>query len=996
MRKKISTAKGSKKQSANRRAGPAAAAVGEKRKRPAKPITIIGLGASAGGLEALEEFFSHTPPNTGMAFLVVTHQHPGHVSLLPELLGKHTRMPVREARNGQRIEPNCVYVSSPNRRLALFNGTLQLTEFKEHDGLKLPIDFFLRSLAEDQRERAIGIILSGTGTDGTLGLKAIKGAGGMTMVQEPESAKYSGMPASAVTTGMIDYVLRPEQMPERLAAYSQGPYLLPAEPAHPAESTLPEAMQKILLLLRSRNGHDLLAYKPTTIRRRIERRMNIHQIKNPEEYARFLEQNPHELDLLFKELFIGVTSFFRDPEAFAALSREALPALLQGKPDDAAVRVWVPGCSTGEEAYSLAMVLRESLDKLKKRLAVQIFATDLDVEAIEIARSGLYPDGIAMDVPPAQLARHFVREEGSYRIKKGIRELVVFAPHNVLKDPLFTKLDVIACRNLLIYLKPEVQKRLLALFHYALRPNGLLFLGPSESVGEFSHAFAAVDKKWKIFARKQTSLALQPLADFRALPATADAHALPAAAPLPAHEPQGAAMLEKMLVQRFVPASVIINARGDISYIHGRTGDYLEPAAGQPRLNVLEMAREGLRPELAAAIRRAVTSDEEVIQQTAKVKSNGGFKAVSLTITRLNEPEPVRGLLLVTFRPASASRPPAKMKRAPLKTRAGRMEELEQELQFTRESLQSTVEELQSSNEELQSTNEELQSTNEELETSKEEMQSLNEELQTVNAQLQSKVDALSETSDDMQNLLNSTAIATIFLDQHLKIKQFTEQARTVINLIPSDAGRPIGDLVSNLNYDQLAGDAAEVLKTLNYKEREVKTKQGGWRLVRILPYRTRENVIDGLVLAFIDINRLKEAELAAQKAKLFAENIVATVREPMVVLDTGMRVVMASQSFYHFFRVTRAEVEGRPLYELGNGQWNIPRLRQLLEKILPRNNSFDGFKVAHVFPRVGRRALLLNARRLKEKGSENGMILLAMEAATEKRRGAGRGRKGR
>ena len=474
-------------------------------------VFMVGLGASAGGLEALEEFFTHMPADSGMAFVVVTHLHPGHVSLLPELLAKRARMLVVQAAAAQRVEPNHIYVAGAEGYLAILNGQLQVMPFKDFSGVRLPIDYFFRSLAEDQKERAVGIVLSGTATDGTLGLKAIKGAGGMAMAQDPESAKQTGMPASAIATGLVDYVLPPGQMPARLMAYAKGPYVAPLEPGLASDAALPEPMQKMILLLRSRTGHDFSAYKPNTIRRRSERRMNVHQMKGPEQYVRFLHDNPHELDLLFKELLIGATSFFRDPEAFESLAGTVLPELLKNKPDDAVVRVWVPGCSTGEEAYSLAILLQQCADRLKKPLHLQIFATDLDTEAIEAARSGHYPDGIAVDVSHERLTRYFLKEDGNYRVRKELRERVIFAPQNVIKDPPFTKLDLISCRNLLIYLKADTQKQLLGLFHYALKPRGVLLLGPSESIGEPADHFEVRDKRWKIFLRRETAATYQPV-----------------------------------------------------------------------------------------------------------------------------------------------------------------------------------------------------------------------------------------------------------------------------------------------------------------------------------------------------------------------------------------------------------------------------------------------------------------------------------------------------
>ena len=963
-------------------------------KRPTsapRPFPVVGIGASAGGLEALEKFFGHVAPGCGMGFVVVTHQHPGHTSLLPELLRKCTRMRVRVAADGVAVEPGCIYMSPPEGYLAILNGALHLMEPEEPGTLRLPIDYFFRSLAEDQKEKAIGIVLSGTGTDGTLGLKAIKGAAGMTMAQAPESAKYSGMPSSAIATGLVDYVLPTEQIPAQLGAYAQGPYLVSAAAEALDEGRLPEPMQKINLLLRARTGHDFSAYKANTIRRRIERRINVHQLKGPQQYLRFLHENPHELDLLFRELLIGVTSFFRDPGAFEALAKAALPGLLASRPDGVPVRVWAPGCSTGEEAYSLAMVLREQMDRAKQQVTVQVFATDLDHKAVEAARGGLYPEGIARDVRPHRLARFFVKEEEGYRIKKDIREMVIFAAQNVLKDPPFTKIDLLVCRNLLIYLQPEAQERVLSLFHYALKPGGVLFLGTSESVSGMRDHYATLDKKWKIFSRKEAVGASTPPEQFAAvLPR-------PEASPLGGSETTGrteklqlSVLLEKALLNRYAPACVIVNDRGDILYVHGRTGDYLEPATGQPRLNVLDMAREGLRIDLAAALRRAAGQDTPVVHDGVRVKTNGDSIAIRLAVTKLRVPESIRGLLLVAFQtePAGEKRLPARKAAArSAKPPPGRILNLERELQYVKETLQSTVEELETSNEELKSTNEELQSTNEELqsaneelETSKEEMQSLNEELQTVNAQLQAKVDDLGRTSDDMQNLLNSTEVATVFLDQELRVKRFTPEATKLVKLLPSDTGRPIGDLAFNLRYDELEADAAEVLRTLVIKEREVQTKDGNWRQVRILPYRTTDNVIDGLVMTFVNLNRSKQAEQAAKQARAYAESIVATIREPLLVLDAGLRVVSANPAFYRSFALSPQDAERQSIYALNKGQWDIPGLRQLLQDILPKNSAFEDFEVEHDFPGLGRKVLLLNARRLEQGSGQPGMILLAIE----------------
>ena len=955
---------------------------------PLPGFLIVGIGASAGGLEAMEEFFLHMPPSNGMAFVVVSHQHAGHVSLLPSLLRRCTAMSVVEATGGMKVEANRVYLAPGGTNLGILHGTLHLMESAAQERVPLPIDYFLRSLAEDRKQGAIGIILSGTGTDGTLGLRAIKAESGMTIAQEPQTAKYQGMPRSAITAGLVDVVQPADQMSESLLAYARN-LTRPAQslPEQDASQTL----QKIFILLRDRTGNDFAAYKGNTIQRRIERRMNVHQTRNLRQYLRFVQANPHELDALFQELLIGVTSFFRDPQAFEALAHKGLPALVEGKPERGVLRLWVAGCSTGEEAYSLAIVLQEYLTQKKLRLTLQIFASDLDSRAIETARAGLYPVGIAGDLTPARLQRFFTKEDGSYRIKKDIRDLVVFATHNVLTDAPFTKMDLLSCRNLLIYFDSTAQHRLLPLFHYALKPKGILFLGSSETIGESERLFTVIDRKWKLFRRTSEPGEFPHLERFTGglMRATTEPKA-EAEVPLPLMRPVSIpTLIQQLLVSRYAPAAVVVNTRGEVVYIHGHTGAYLEPAPGPPTHHLIEMAREGLRHDLATALHQASGRENEVVRHDIPVEANGHVILVNLAVRKLAEPEALQGLLLVTFETVRTDKTavrkvaPARAA-APLKKGESR---LRQELEFTKQRLQRTIEELQtsneelkSSNEEMQSTNEELQSTNEELETAKEEMQSLNEELVTVNSELQGKLDALADANDDLHNLLNSTGIATIFLDNELHIKRFTSEAKRVSHLIASDVGRPLSDIVSKLSSEWLLEDAQDVLQTLVVKEREVQTVDGIWFAMRILPYRTAKNTIDGLVMTFLDITTNKQAEQVIQAARSFADSIVETVREPLLVLDEQLRVVLANQSFYRIFQVQPREVEQQLLYHLCNGAWNIPDLRSLLEEILPARTSFQDFVVDQKFPHIGRKLLALNGRRLEQESTQPGRILLAIE----------------
>ena len=973
-------------------------AIGNKKDRnntPGSALPVVGIGASAGGLEALESLLANLSPQTGFAFIVVTHQQPGHISLLPDLLNNFTEMPVLTAQDGMFLKKDHVFVCPPGKNLALLNHRLHLMDSQKYDAAHLPIDYFFRSLAEDIKEMGVGIILSGTGTDGTLGLKAIKGVSGMTMVQEPKTAKFDGMPSSAIAMGDVDFVLPAEKMGLQLIEYSKGPYFQQSYTDQPDTLVAAEPIQKILILLRNRTGNDLSAYKPTTIKRRIARRMNIHQIKNPDNYVQFLQENPIELDKLFKELLINVTNFFRDADAFEALAVLALPKLFEGKADNYELRVWIAGCSSGEEAYSIAILLKEYMAKIGKALRFQIFATDLDDSAINRARDGVYPCGIAADVSPERLERYFKLEDSQYRISKEVRETVIFATQNLIQDPPFTRVDLISCRNLLIYLSASLQKEVFPQFHYALNPGGILFLGTSESIGVFDNLFFAIDKKWKIYQRKDTRISF-PVSKLSRPPVSAGDSPRGTLKSLSTEFQAGniARQIERVLLDRYVPVSVIINEHGKIVYIHGRTGKYLEPTTGQPSWNIIEMAREGLRLPLVSSLRLAAKKGETVICSNGlRVRTNGDFETIDLKLEKMSDPEALRDLFLVSFHPQApenTDQPEGSGQTATLlMEKPGEKEQLEQELFFTKESLRATIEELETSNEELKSTNEELQSTNEELqssneelETAKEEMQSLNEELNTVNNELQNKVESLSETNDDMQNLLNSTDIATIFLDCKLKIKRFTRQAKAIIKLIDSDIGRPLDDLASILKYDHLIDDAKTVLQTLVFKDTEVQTVNGDWYLLRILPYRTAENMIDGLVISFIDIGRLKKAEQTAQAAFLMTA-IVNTVHQPLLVLDDNFCILTANPAFNQAFTVNNENVIGQSLFAINGSAWDCAPLRTHLTGTLNNNLAFDAHYLDVKFPVIGNRRLMINGCILKQAPDSPTLILLAIEDVT-------------
>ncbi len=898
---------------------------------PNSALPIVGIGASAGGLAAFQAFFSGLPADSdpGMAFVLVQHLAPNHKSILTDLIQRCTRMQVFEVEDGMVVHPNCVYIIPPNRDMAFLNGTLQLLEPVAPRGQRLPIDFLFRSLAQDQRELAIGIVLSGTGSDGMLGVRAIKGEGGMVMAQNPESCEFDGMPRSTIATGLVDYELPPAEMAARLLAYTA--HAFGKLPRHDTVSTQSRegALKKIFVLLRGQTGHDFSQYKPSTIHRRIERRMAVHQIDGIDSYVKYMQQTPPEVEELFRDLLIGVTRFFRDPEVFAVLKEEIIPRLFADQPAGGVIRVWSTGCSTGEEAYSLAILLQEHMEALRQSYTLQIFATDIDSQAIETARAGIYPASIAADISPERLARFFTAtpDGSAYRINKGLRDLLVFSKQDLIKDPPFSRLDLISCRNLLIYFGAELQKKLIPLFHYALKAGGILLLGTSEGVGEFTGIFSVLDRPAKLYQSKKDVKGASRASLGHLLPSMMDhepGEAFNGARPrrartsMPAPEPLRE-LTEQALMQQIAPAAALVNGQGDILYLHGRSGMYLEPTPGEPgNSNLLKMAREGLRQDLDIALHKAVSTHDLASAFGVKVKTNGHFTRVDLSIRPLSHsaarmaelPEsPKVPLYLVILEEASGLESEA-VPAADLPAGSGtdgaaseaRIAALREELrakdeylQCTHEEVESANEELKSSNEEMQSVNEELQSTNEELETSKEELQSVNEELATVNTELQTKVHDLSRSNNDMNNLLAGTGIATVFVDHQLRILRFTPAASTIINLILSDVGRPVAHLVSNLvDYPSLVADTQAVLDTLIAKELDVLTTAGHWYSMRINPYRTLDNVIEGAVISFVDITETVHIRDALRKANnlLRLAVVVRDAHDAIAVQDLEGRIL--------------------------------------------------------------------------------------------------------
>jgi two-component system, chemotaxis family, CheB/CheR fusion protein len=899
---------------------------------------VVGIGASAGGLAAFEAFFSAMPViDPGMAFVLVQHLAPDHKSILTDLVKRYARMQVFEVEDGMLVQPNCAYIIPPNHDMAFHNGALQLLPPSAPRGHRLPIDFFFRSLAQDQHERAICIVLSGTGSDGTLGVRAVKGAGGMAMVQSPDSTEYDGMPRSAIATGLVDYVLPPAEMPAQLLAYAAHAFNRTARQVSAPAPRVEGVLAKVFVLVLSQTGHDFSGYKQSTIARRIQRRMAVHQIEQPDRYLEYLEQNPAEVDALARDFLIGVTSFFREPSTFLALETQVIPRMFAGKPTGSPVRVWVPGCSTGEEAYSIAMLLQEHVEELQQRFQLQVFATDIDRRAIEVARAGCYPASIAADLPPERLARHFVPDldGASYRVTKSIRDMMIFSEQDVVRDPPFSRLDLVSCRNLLIYMGADLQKKLIPLLYYALKPRGFLTLGTSESIGEFVGLFDIVDRKLRIYQRTVDTYGLYHPAMRRYQPPTVEPEVATRAIGKPPHE--GSVPLreltERLLLAHYAPVGALVNQSGEIYYLHGRTGLYLEPAPGEASMNILKMAREGLRRDLSMALHTAAARKKSVLRKGVRVKTNGGHTLIHLDVQPVTGGEAGRlgdGLFLIRFEQAPAPDGEANGQTA---ARAGmasaegndsdanaRIAALQQELRAKEEYLQSTIEEmetsgeeLRSANEEMQSVNEELQSANEELETSKEELQSVNEELATVNAELQQRVTDLSRANNDMNNLLAGTGIGTIFVDHQLRIQRFTPAVTQVINLIQTDAGRPVGHIVSNLTgYTRLVEDVKVVLDTLSPREVEVETSAGNSYVLRIRPYRTLENVIEGAVITFFDITEMKRIREEQRLSEARVRQIAASL--PHLVWTFGADGVCDSlgPQWVEYTGVPEAELRGQ------------------------------------------------------------------------------------
>jgi two-component system CheB/CheR fusion protein len=957
-------------------------------------LCVVGIGASAGGLEAFTEFLAGLPPHLDLALVFVQHLDPHHKSNLVEILSRSTSIPVVEATDSTPLQGGQLYVMPADRDLAILHGVLHLLARPESTSRHLPIDAFFRSLAEDQGSNAIGVILSGTGSDGALGIRAIKAEGGITMVQERASAKYDGMPAAAIATGHVDFVLPPKELAKELARIARNPVakMLPASATDAPEAASQTDMQKVLLLLRRATGMDFSYYKRNTVERRVARRMVLHRIESLGHYARYLQQTPGEAEFLFEDLLINVTSFFRDPDVFEALRTVVFPSILKQRPPEAPIRIWVPACSTGEEAYSIAITLLESLGEDETATRVQIFGTDVSRQGIEKARQGTYPENIEGEVSPDRLRRFFVKVDSGYQIRKSIRDMCVFANQNVIKDPPFSHLDLISCRNLLIYMTPVLQQRIIPSFHYALKGDGYLVLGGSETIGDFAQLFSLVDKKHKIYAKKDTAVRL-PLQVSPTEASTAHATPEPETPPLPDGLPDLEKEVSRIVLSRYGPPGVVVNEQMEIVRFRGQTGRFLEPAPGAATWNLMKMTRPGLAVELRAALHKAQAENAPVRKEGVRVRSNGSTALVNLEVIPMGVKRPEGQHYLVLFEEvlASPAAPEPDQKTKPTKraihaaqqeidTLRAELASAKQTLQSIIEEHEATNEELRAANEEVQSSNEELQSTNEELTTAKEELQSTNEELTTLNEELENRNAELRQAVNDLNNLLNSVNIPILILGNDLSIRSFTPLAERTFRLIPADVRRPIGELRLGIEVENLEAMVRDVIDSLNMREETVRGQDDRWYNLRIRPYRTTDNKISGAVLSLIDVTERKRIEELLQNQEAFTESLLAMLQNPMVVLDSGLRVVTTNQAFDATFHFQPEQLRGVRLYDAGDGAWNRSALHTLLEELVSTKSRVDGFPLEMQLPGGGHQAFSVNATHISQDGKPPFLILLVLK----------------
>jgi two-component system, chemotaxis family, CheB/CheR fusion protein len=963
---------------------------------------IVAAGASAGGLEAFTGLLQHLPVDTGMAFVFIQHLAPQHTSMLSTLLSRATAMPVMEIQHGMLVKPDHVYIIPPNTLMRIEGGVLKLAPRPEERGAPRPIDYFLHSLAADRKAAAIGVILSGADADGALGLRAIRDEGGIAIVQSESSAKYPDMPRAALAAGAVDLILSPEEIGDALARIGKQPSLMGREPQGVAVKNHTDENQWtwIFALLRNATGVDFRGYKRRTIQRRINRRMVLQQHQGLEAYRSELESNRSELLALYEDVLINVTGFFRDPEAFRALEKKILPRLLHERESGMPLRVWVPGCSTGEEAYSLAMCLVEAIPASSASVPIQIFGTDISERSISIARTATYAENQVAKLSPERQSRFFKRVENGYQIIKPIREMCVFARQNLMVDPPFSRLDLVSCRNVLIYLDPDLQSKAITTFHFALRPEGYLILGHSESLQHFPDLFSRADNQHKFYIRKsdrphvsiemiRTGFANEQPGNLALSPAFRQKTALDV-------ELEKAA--ERLVLSEYGPAWVIVNESFDIIHSRGDTSLYLQLAPGRATLALLKMAREGIRGELRKLLAKAKSEEGLVQSAVFQERAGGEARSIRLEVRRIAGSAGQGGRFLVLFfGPANDRKaPPAQSRstrtRSESKAEAVDVERLKQELLLTSQRMQSIIDErdsanqdLTSANEEIQSSNEELQSINEELETSKEELQSSNEELNTLNGELQNRNRELRRLGDDLTNFLSSTTIPILMLDHELRIRRMTSAAEQRFNIRSSDIGRPIGDIRMQLNVDDLELLVRRVMETLNAEELELQDLERRWHLLRVRPYRTADNRIEGAVLTLIDIDQIRQTQIKADAARDFAESVVESVQTPLLVLRGDLRIRIANRAFCESYGLQHAEIENRFFHEIGGGRWNLPELRIALERLPSNQKPVEDLEIEQEYPGLGKRNLLISARSVQP-GGEN-QILVAVEDVTAQKR---------
>ncbi len=966
---------------------------------------IVAIGASAGGLEVFTQILNGLPTNTGMGFVLLQHLAPQYHSQLSEILRHSTKMPVNEAREGERVLPNSVYVIPPNTSMTIEQGQLRLEQRQRVKGKYMVIDNFFSSLAADRKEQAIGVILSGSNEDGTLGLGAIKAAGGITFAQDLESAEFPTMPMIAIASGHVDFVLSPAAIAAELANLSIGANehdqsaVTLYEPddrtalvfTETAESAT--ALEIIFRLLHDAMGADFRNYKKGTIRRRIARRMGLLNLPSLEAYAAHLQEHPSEVEKLYNDVLINVTSFFRDPDSFIALQELVFPVICQQKSQNCPIRIWVAGCATGEEVYSIAISLLEFLDDYPIKPAIQIFATDISEVVIDKARQGVYAQNLLIDVSPERLRRFFVSVEGGYQIGKAVREVCVFARQNLTSDPPFSRLDLISCRNMLIYLEPLLQKKVMPIFHYALNASGFLMLGISEGIGAAGDLFAIADKKNRIYKSKITSSRLNfnfAKSKYKSQPVNLVKYK---EAPV---EVNLELLADQVILSRYAPAGVIINSELEILQFRGQTSPYLEPSPGKASLNLLKMARLELRLDLRSAIYKARDQDLPIAKDDIEM-SQGLLVKIDVIPLMANSDQFFLVLFESRTKPILLAPAPAsslvKSRKERISSADVEVARLTHELEKTKEYLRSIIDaqeinnqDLKVAGEEILSSNEELQSTNEELETAKEEIQATNEELSTINDELRGRNVQLHQVNNDMQNLLTSVNIPILMLSGDLRIRRFTPMAEQVFNLIPSDVGRPFSDIHIDLNIPNIRALVISVIDTLLPYEQDVQDHAGNWFSMRIRPYRTTDNHIDGVVICLFDVNLLKRNAIALEAARSYATAIIETLHQPLIVLNAELQVITANRAFYQIFQMHPPQTEHQSIFALGNGDWDTPRMRSLLNETLFMDISIQDYEVTQNFAQLGDRTMLLNACRI-EQGNVGQMILIAIEDITERNR---------